>query len=394
MKKRFGLFGVLLAACAVFAGELALPEFTEATSWRVNSAAPKEPIAAEGVLTVTGPAKTYTKVVASYPLGGEEGMNTRYTGIAFKVKGDGSNEWGCLTIEAGPRDGATVYFPLKSTEVIEYRVAFGDMAPWGDNHKMPAQYYAARDITGYCVGDRWKIGQNNYPRPAFSYEISDVRLVDDIQPKFTPGKHRPAPMAGVIEKLQAKKPVTILCFGDSITAGTALKDREKDRYATVLQALLREHYGYEDITVRSVAVGGAHTYHSIGWLDRDLDGAQPDAATMLIGYNNRSGKQSAQAYAEQLKRWMELFAMKTGGKASVALIPSVQGYPRFFSQQDMADATYVIGKEYGLPVPQLDKEIAKIGPVKYRKEYLADGIHPNPEGHKIFAEVLLKCFCK
>jgi len=58
----------------------------------------------------------------------------------------------------------------------------------------------------------------------------------------------------------------------------------------------------------------------------------------------------------------------------------------------MAEAVYEIGKHYGLTVAPVDKAIAKIGPVEYKKTYLADSIHPNPEGHKLFAEVLLECF--
>ena len=52
------------------------------------------------------------------------------------------------------------------------------------------------------------------------------------------------------------------------------------------------------------------------------------------------------------------------------------------------------GEYRGVLVAPLDKAISKIGPVEYRKTYLADGVHPNPEGHKLFAEVLLKNFVK
>ena len=396
MKARYGFLALSLTAGALAAGELAVKDFGQPTSWRVmvNGKRAAAQIV-EGALKVTGPKTSYTQSLPSYPLGGVANMEKTYTGIAFKVKGDGSDEWGAISVQAGPRDGGKVYFPLKDTNVVEYRVAFSDMAPNGDNTRLPAAKYAAKDITGFQVGDRWSIGQNNYPRKPYSFEISDLRLLDDIRGKFVPGKFRPAPVAGVIAKMKAKQPVLILCFGDSITAGVGLRDREKERYATVLQGLLRQKYGYDGITVRSVAVGGAHTYHSIGWLDRDLAQGKPDAATMLIGFNSRSASQSAAEYTEQLSRWIELFAMKTGGKAAVVLIPTVQGVPRFFAQQDMADATYEVGKRYGIPVAPLDKAIAKLGPVEYRKTCLPrSAIHPNDAGHKLFAEVLLPCFCK
>lgn len=393
MKALHGFLSLMLTAGALAAGELAVEDFTKPASWNVIVDGKKgKAEITDGTLKVQGPKSSFNLPVRSYPLGGIDNMDKIYTGIAFKVKGDGSDEWGVISVQAGPRGGGKVYFPLKNTEFVEYRVAFSDMAPNGSNTSLPAAQYAAKNITEFKIGDRWKIGQNNYPRESYSFEISDLRLIDDVQGNFVPGKFRPAPMDGVIAKMKAKQPVLILCFGDSITAGTSLRDRERDRYATVLQGLLRKQYGYDEITVRSVAVGGSQTHESIAWLDRDLAQGKPDAATMLIGYNNRTAAQTKEVYAEQLVRWIEMFAMKTDGKAALVLIPAVQGVPRFFSQQDMAEAVYEIGKQYGLPVAPIDKKIAEIGPVEYKKTYLADSIHPNPEGHKLFAEVLLNCF--
>ena len=393
MKALYGFFSLMLSAGVLAAGELTVGDFTDPSCWRATVDRKREKAAIiDGMLKFQGPKSLFTLTLRNYPPGGIGNMEKTYTGIAFKVRGDGSDEWGVISVQAGPQGGGKVYFPLKNTEVVEYRVAFSDMAPNGDNTALPAAKYAAKDITGFKIGDIWAIGQNNYPRKPHSFKISDLRLLDDVRGKFVPGKFQPAPIDGVIAKMKAKQPVLILCVGDSITAGTSLRDREKDRYATVLQGLLRKHYGYDGITVRSVAVGGGHTHDSIAWLDRDLAQGKPDAATMLIGYNNRSAAQKKEVYAEQLMRWIEMFAMKTDGKAAVVLIPTVQGVPRFFSQQDMAEAVYEIGKRYGLTVAPVDKAIAKIGPVEYKKTYLADSIHPNPEGHKLFAEVLLECF--
>ena len=163
----------------------------------------------------------------------------------------------------------------------------------------------------------------------------------------------------------------------------------------ILQGMLREHYKNDKIVVQSVAVGGAHTFQSIGWLDRDLEkGGMPDAATMLIGFNNRSACQTKEFYTAHLEQWIDRFAYKTAGKAAVVLIPAVQGVPRFYDQQDMADAVREIAAKRGLQIAPIDEAIAKLGPVKYKAEYLGDAIHPNPAGHKLFAEVLFKTFAK
>ena len=75
------------------------------------------------------------------------------------------------------------------------------------------------------------------------------------------------------------------------------------------------------------------------------------------------------------------------------LEPIVEAYHAYRqAQQDMADAAREIAAKRGLQVAPIDEAIAKIGPVKYKAEYLADSIHPNPAGHKLFAEVLFKTF--
>ena len=390
MRTLKGLFALALAVGALSAGEVAVRDFDLPANWKTD----RNKVSSE---QMNGPwfKVQGTKVSAlnlpGYPPGGAARIGRAFTGIAFKVRGNGSNEWGRISILAGPMGGGTFYFPLKSREVTEFRVAFSDMAPNADNAFLPAPKITA----GFQLGDRWRIGRNNAPRNPFTYEVSELRLSDDVQGKFVPGKFRPEPsLDGVIARMKAKKNVLILCFGDSITAGTGLSSKDKDRYAAVLQDLLRKRYGYDGITVRSVAVGGAHTFDSIAWLDRDLAEGRPDAATMLIGYNNRSGRQSRQAYAEQLERWIELFAMKTGGKAPVVLIPTVPGVPRFLTQRDMAEATREVACKYGLAVAPVDKAIEKLGPGEYRGKYLVDGVHPNPAGHKLFADILFKVFCK
>ena len=60
----------------------------------------------------------------------------------------------------------------------------------------------------------------------------------------------------------------------------------------------------------------------------------------------------------------------------------------------MADATREIAVKRGLQIAPIDEAIAKLGPARYKAEYLADSVHPNAAGHKLFAEVLFKSFVK
>jgi lysophospholipase L1-like esterase len=265
------------------------------------------------------------------------------------------------------------------------------MAPAGDlTMGLPAKFQVGR-IVNINFNDRWALSWCNAKRPAFSYEVRNFRLIEDIEPAICTKNVKTRPLADVVKDMKAGKKVLVTCFGDSITAGTALMRTDK-RYAILLGEMLRKEFKNDNITSECVAIGGAHTNDSIGWLDRDLTKGNPDVATMLIGYNNRSGAQTAELYRAQLEMWIERLLAKTEGKTAVILIPSVQGVPRWFAQDDMAAVTYEVAKKYNCTVCPLDKVIGKIGPVDYRAKFLADGIHPNQAGHQIFADELVKCF--
>ena len=139
-------------------------------------------------------------------------------------------------------------------------------------------------------------------------------------------------------------------------------------------------------------MGGARTKDSIAWMDRDFTKGTPDVATMLIGYNNRSGGQSAEMYRKQLEIWIDHLLARTNGKTAIILIPTLPGIPRWYGQDDMAKMVYEVAQKYNCTVVPLEKMIKKMGPFAYRKNYLADGVHPNQAGHKLFAEEIVKYF--
>ena len=138
-------------------------------------------------------------------------------------------------------------------------------------------------------------------------------------------------------------------------------------------------------------MGGARTKDSIAWMDRDLTKGIPQVATMLIGYNNRSGGQTAEMFKTQLEIWVKHLLARTGGKCAILLIPTVPGVPRWYAQDDMAAAVYEVAAKYNCTIVPIEKRIKKMGPMEYRK-YLSDGVHPNQAGHKLFAEEIVKHF--
>ncbi|MBR2633357.1 MAG: SGNH/GDSL hydrolase family protein [Lentisphaeria bacterium] len=387
--KKLSVFMLAMAAAAIFAGDIAVNGFiTGRWKTRVKNAFE---ITAQKTVKINAPKGQASFEGKQYPLDNGKDINKCYEGISFEVKGDGSNEWGTIGVNECNKTAGHFYFPLKNTDWKEYRVAFADMAPASDHTLgLPAQMPVMK-ICYFTLGDRWKITWTNAKRPGFSYEIRNVKLIEKIPATFKRGVVKARPLADVVKEMKAGKETLITCFGDSITAGTALRKGNK-RYAVLLGEQLAKKFGNKNIKTECVAVGGAHTYDSIAWLDRDLSKGKPAVATMLIGYNNRSSAQTAELYRAQLEMWIERLLAKTEGKTAIILIPSVQGVPRWFAQDDMAAVTYEVAKKYNCTVCPLDKVVGKIGPVDYRAKFLADGIHPNQAGHQIFADELVKCF--
>jgi len=397
--KRSMIVILAVLSLGVSAAEPAVQGFNEAKLWgkpgkAINGQPALEVVRENNAVRVTqpfGPGGIASMRIAQYPCDGGKDLEKEYEGIAFEVQGDGSIEWGCIQVGETNAMMGKYYFPVADKNWKEYRVSFADMAPASVHTTgLPARMKAGR-ITEIRFGDRWKIRWENQKRKPFSYQVRNLRLIEKIQPSIQTGKYKLRPLSDVVKDMKAGKKVQVTCFGDSITAGTSLRSGEK-RYAILLGEKLAAKFKNPNIKSVCTAVGGASSFDSISWLDRDLSAGVPDVATMLIGYNNRSGGQSAEMYRKQLEMWLDRLAAKSRGKTAVILIPSVPGVPRWFAQDDLAEVTREVAKKYNCTVAPIDQAIKKIGPQVYRSKYLRDGIHPGPVGHELFAKVLMECF--
>ncbi|MGE5531720.1 MAG: SGNH/GDSL hydrolase family protein, partial [Bacteroidota bacterium] len=193
----------------------------------------------------------------------------------------------------------------------------------------------------------------------------------------------------VVTLLRDRKPVRIICMGDSITAGTALKAPDAERYATVLQAKLREATGNQQITCESRAVGGARLSDARAWANRDFQGEPPDLVTLLYGYNDKSGQWSTAQFAASLEDYIQRVADATGGKAAIVPIATIPGAgPRYTMMDDFAQVVRDVSTRLGLQSCNLVTERLKSEGREGLTRYMADMAHPNAEGHVLMAQAL------
>lgn len=377
----------LLASCTA---QTLLTSFEDLADWKAVSGAvfEKSDDAHEGAasIKVTMPGQVSGKIISGYA----PAEFDQCDGVSFWAKGDGSDQWGCIALYGDGSNGSYRYcyfFPLAQTEWRKYEVTWDQWIPEGAFDPIGAPgSLPPSGINWVRLGTRWTIAHNNAPIPPHTYWVDELRIEKDLPE--SPAPPACAPLAGVIAKLRAKQPVFILCMGDSITAGTGLPDRDSQRYATLLQAMLCERLGYDAIVAVSRAVGGARLTDARSWVNRDFQGPAPDLVTILYGYNDKSGQFSAHQFADSLDDYFLRIRRVTGGKSAILPLTTIPGAgPRFVMMDDFAQAVRDLADSRQMPYMDLALELKEQGR-EGLLAYMGDMAHPNPDGHALMARAI------
>jgi lysophospholipase L1-like esterase len=246
------------------------------------------------------------------------------------------------------------------------------------------------------------------------YRATEVTL-DDIYPiTETAAQAITASTSGripkTLAKLQAGQPVTIVCWGDSVTAGGNASKPEL-RYVDVFAAGLQSRFPQAKIDVQNISAGGSNSRQ---WLYpeknpyRGLQGsenparfekvlaAKPDLVT--IEFVNDAGLTPAlveETYGEILQR------LAPGGTEVILITPHFTMW-KMMGFKDMREAER---RPYVLTLRDFaGKHQVALADAAARWEHLAkEGLpyltllhntinHPDDRGHRLFAEELWKCF--
>ena len=325
----------------------------------------------------------------SYP---EAEKFNRTKGIAFQVRGDGAETYlsvKLLTLSFSFHYYATV--PVKGTEWQSVTIAWEDFINLsnrtdlvlGKSDAMPLS-----GIMGISFGDRWSIGYANEPLKQAKYVIRDLRLVDDAVASYVPLKKTPPPLATVIQKMKQGKKVLIYCHGDSITAGTGVKEA---RYANLLGESLRKFFKNPNIEVKTIAIGGALSSDLRLWAHRDFSGGpKVDLVTISIGANDFNNDKTPVWFKHSVGEWIDRVVTYTNGETAFLLIPTLPGQAWYKNgMNDFAEAMRALAAERGLDSCDVARRFYRI-PDAELKDYFNDTLHPNRKGHQLISEELMK----
>lgn len=185
------------------------------------------------------------------------------------------------------------------------------------------------------------------------------------------------------------EPARIVCIGDSIT-GVYYHTGGLRAYPEMLEIALRKLYPQAQLTVRNAGISGDTTKGALARLDRDVLSHKPHLVTVMFGMNDLVGT----PLAEFQKNLKEICARCRQAGAEVLLCTqnSVVETPAR-SGSKLAEFTQAI-RDVGIAE---SVEVADCYAVyesvrsKDTVEWsllLSDPIHPNMDGHKVFASAI------
>jgi len=195
----------------------------------------------------------------------------------------------------------------------------------------------------------------------------------------------------VASKLVAGKPVVIVAFGSSSTAGYGASSPDFN-YPNRLAAQLRRHYPSADITVINAGVGGEDAPEMMKRLQTQVIDAHPDLVIWQVGTNavlrNLDPGDTAKIVEEGISR------IQASGGADIVLVDP-QYSPAVNQRAESAGKMVkLLGKVAELrhvgifPRFEVMRDWHEKQAIPVESFVIADGLHMNDWGYACFAQLL------
>jgi len=348
-----------------------------------------------GALRVIGhQGSIYT--MASRDVRADDSWND-YDGLAFWVKGDGSDNFACVRLRSRQWNNSWVgTFPLRNADWHEVKLAWGDMTATGSNPELGAKKgFMPGNLDNVAFGKSWNIDpQHKKPRVVLS--LDNVRLVRGLKS----GRRRVSidkfpPVSEVLARMKAGQTVTILSLGDSITA----EPGDRMSYPRQAAEKLRHHYGNGHITSVNAAIGGSTTAKARQWLKRDVDGLQADLVTIMFGYNEMPSSEnipgSTARWIGRMVTYLEEVAGVMEHPPACVILATIPGRDKNWEKLDpYAQAVRELVRDHpNLTVADVNAHFKAIGKAGYFG-LMGDEAHPNDLGQSEMAEVVFEAILR
>ncbi len=199
--------------------------------------------------------------------------------------------------------------------------------------------------------------------------------------------------AKTIEKLRAGQALTIVCWGDSVTACGESSTPDKC-YVNLLESRLRERYPAANVRVLNAGIGGSSTPGRLPHFQKEVLDLRPDLVT--LEFINDMGLPEE----TMRKNYDEILRRVTDAGAELVLItphfsmPTWMPLPNGRGPDPRKNVAFLrrFAEENRVPLADVSKrwEQLEVMGVPY-ETLLRNGInHPDDRGHAIFADELMR----
>jgi lysophospholipase L1-like esterase len=197
------------------------------------------------------------------------------------------------------------------------------------------------------------------------------------------------------EKLLMKKPLNIVCLGDSITYGylTSKKRGEQvdNHYPLVLKQMLREIYDYQQINVFNSGVPGWQVRQALKNLDAKVYAHKPDMCIIMYGINDARGSFNG-GFRRTKKQFYEKYnelinELKAHNIEVVIMTPNYAEVKRL---DEFCEIIKLIASEQNVKVVDNYQLFEEIVSVNDTKNILPDKIHLRSDLYEVIAYNFVK----
>jgi sialidase-1 len=185
------------------------------------------------------------------------------------------------------------------------------------------------------------------------------------------------------DKMRAGRAVTVAYLGGSITAGAGATDIERTSWRAQITNWLRQQFPGSSVTEINAAVGGTGSAYGAMRLRRDVIAHKPDLVFVEFAINDWN--EPERAVRESIEGITRQLLIQPQPPEIVFL------YTTRLNRNTRADWHEAMAEHYRLPSINVGPPLWKyIEQEEIKPESLwKDGVHPNDEGHKRFAQVIL-----
>jgi len=188
--------------------------------------------------------------------------------------------------------------------------------------------------------------------------------------------------------LKENKPVTVVCWGDSVTEGSSPSSHDKC-YVELFRARLKAAYPKSNITLINAGIGGSNTDSRRNGYEKEVLSYNPDLIT--VEFVNDTGKSPEKIAAN----WHEFIARAREKNPNVEFIlitPHFTTPAWMRGYKESVDAMRKAAVDNKVALADASNIWANLGSVGFPYEILLANVlnHPNDLGHEFFTASLMQ----